>query len=445
MSSNPSNDAEEDPSKKTQETFSPPATTNIDNDNDNDNAPIDKPYLTIAEKEVVGIGGKQGYTYDVNKLKNNLVQKSVRQFKQDLHLLLLNISPPNNPKAEAKRRFQIEEKLAALVSANPVATTTDSNLLEGTWELAFVSNNAKEILDEARFIYSRKSESVKNLKTGEGNWKLSSNSASGKWENPLHTWKRTIFLEALDDDEDPFMIDTVSLFRGLWTVQRFYDVTGLTRTSLELVPSSKVISLCGRHLVKSRAEAEDSTILTLQFIYLDSDICVCMTGGNKDNLQVYTKNEDWIESRKQRKHMVKAILSWLNSFESPLRLRRKLFSLLGNDEEDEETGGMGKLSEENFEIMLRRVYDDEESKLVALRLGDYGSSQKDDDTAWGGKDDPFVHLSADERQCIMKQMSIGEIKKAGYIQQKFAKRFKRRRSDTQVFRRPSFEKEERVD
>ena len=232
MSSNPSNDAEEDPSKKTQETFSPPATTNIDNDNNNDNAPIDKPYLTIAEKEVVGIGGKQGYTYDVNKLKNNLVQKSVRQFKQDLHLLLLNISPPNNPKAEAKRRFQIEEKLAALVSANPVATTTDSNLLEGTWELAFVSNNAKEILDEARFIYSRKSESVKKLKTGEGNWKLSSNSASGKWENPLHTWKRTIFLEALDDDEDPFMIDTVSLFRGLWTVQRFYDVTGVSEFTL---------------------------------------------------------------------------------------------------------------------------------------------------------------------------------------------------------------------
>lgn len=66
------------------------------------------------------------------------------------------------------------------------------------------------------------------------------------------------------------------------------------------MPSSKVISFCGRQLVESRAEGEDSAAFNLQFIYLDSDICVCMIGGNKDNLQVYTKNQDWIESRKQR-------------------------------------------------------------------------------------------------------------------------------------------------
>jgi hypothetical protein len=238
MSSCPSNDAEEDPSKETLENISPPPITNNNNSNinintnNNNSTPIDKPYLTIADQEIVGIGGKQGYTYDVNKLKNNLVQKSVRQFKQDLHLLLLNIPPPNNPKAESKRRFQIEEKLAALVSANPVATTTDSNLLEGAWELAFVSDNALEILDEARFIYSRKSEVVKKTDTGAGNWKLSGGSGGGKLENPLNTWKRTIFLEELDDDEDPFMMDTVSLFRGLWSVQRFYSITGVSVPTL---------------------------------------------------------------------------------------------------------------------------------------------------------------------------------------------------------------------
>jgi hypothetical protein len=69
---------------------------------------------------------------------------------------------------------------------------------------------------------------------------------------------------------------------------------------LQLVPSSKNISFCGRHIYESIAEVADSIALNLQFIYLDSDICVSMTGGDKDNLQVYTKNEDWIESRKQR-------------------------------------------------------------------------------------------------------------------------------------------------
>lgn len=192
-------------------------------------APIDKPYLTIADQEIVGIGGKKGYVYDVNKLKQNLVQKSVRQFKKDLLLLL--ISPPNNTKADIKRRFQIEEKLAALISANPVATTTDSNLLEGSWELAFESNSAVEILDEARFIYSRKSDQLKKYEMDAGNWKLvnSGGSGSGRLENPLHSFQRGLFLEKLEDDEDPFMVDTVSLFRGLWTVQRFYDITGVSR------------------------------------------------------------------------------------------------------------------------------------------------------------------------------------------------------------------------
>ena len=48
-----------------------------------------------------------------------------------------------------------------------------------------------------------------------------------------------------------------------------------------------------------RADISDAIPLTLQFIYLDVDICVSMSGDNKNNLQVYTKNEEWIKSRKQ--------------------------------------------------------------------------------------------------------------------------------------------------
>ena len=183
---------------------------------------LQKPYLQM-EKEVIGIGGKTGRNdsnYDLNKLKNNLVQKSIRQFKKELLLLLIETDNSKN----LKHSIKIEEKLAALVSANPVATTTDSNLLEGTWELAFATSNAAEILDEARFIYSRKKDDTLPQKRERGNWKLSTN----KMDNPLHTFKRSIFLEELEDDENPFMVDSIELFRGLWTVQRFYDIVGVS-------------------------------------------------------------------------------------------------------------------------------------------------------------------------------------------------------------------------
>ena len=182
--------------------------TNVDASAGNNQNIENKPYMQIAEKEVIGIGGKTGKNssnYDVNKLKNNLVQKSIRQFKKELLLLLIETESATN----MKRSLKIEEKLAALISANPVATTTDSNLLDGTWELAFATSNA-----------------VLPQKTEKGDWKLSSN----KMDNPLHTFKRSIYLEDLEDDEDPFMYDSIHLFRGIWTVQRFYDIVGVSRS-----------------------------------------------------------------------------------------------------------------------------------------------------------------------------------------------------------------------
>ena len=97
-----------------------------------------------------------------------------------------------------------------------------------------------------------------------------------------------------------------------------------------------------------RADISDAIPLTLQFIYLDVDICVSMYGDISD-------------------------------------------------------GEMHKLTEEEYEVMLKRVYDDKESKLLALRICSYGKTLDDDEAAWNGKDDPFVHLTADERQSIMKQ------------------------------------------
>lgn len=138
-----------------------------------------------------------------------------------------------------------------------------------------------------------------------------------------------------------------------------------------------------------------------------------------------------------------ATLSWLSELETPLHIRRRIGSILGKEEEEEDDfdGSMHKLTEEEYEVMLKRVYDDKESKLLALRIGSYGKTLDDDEAAWNGKDDPFVHLTADERQSIMKQMSIGEIKQAGQIQRRFAKKQKRRRS-SKTFVRPVSPQEE---
>lgn len=226
------------PEKPLDTTSSTTTSTNDNNSINNANA-SSRPYLQVAQDEVVGIGGKRGYTYDVNKLKLNLVQKSVRQFKQELLSLLISSSSSTKGYRSVQQRLKIEEKLAALISANPVATTTDSNLLEGTWELAFVTDNAMEILDEARFVYSRKkqgstpgTEEREILKKNGGDidrnsWKLAT-ASQGKLENPLHSVKRSIYLENLDQDEDPFMVDCVSLFRGLWTVKRYYKIVGVS-------------------------------------------------------------------------------------------------------------------------------------------------------------------------------------------------------------------------
>ena len=129
------------------------------------------------------------------------------------------------------------------------------------------------------------------------------------------------------------------------------------------------------------------------------------------------------------------LLRELLSIESPLRLRRKVMSLV---QTFRRKGGKNlfdvDLSEKQYKIM-RRVYADEESKLMALRLGDVGDSQ---DEAWDSDEDPFVHLSADERQKIMKKMSIEEITEAGSNYKRLMMKLQKRKGfKRQKFKSPS--------
>ncbi len=84
----------------------------------------------------------------------------------------------------------------------------------------------------------------------------------------------------------------------------------LTRTNLEVQPVSKTQYLLGRRVTSNEMDldeidATDESLLSpmitdLQFIYLDSDLCITMIGDESGTLNVYTKNAEWRESRKKK-------------------------------------------------------------------------------------------------------------------------------------------------
>lgn len=198
------------------------------------------PYFVKGEKATVGIGGNTGVVYDVNAVKRNLVQESVRGCKQELLVLLGsgrqqertkqqstnngNVSEP--PRWKSDRNDLIEERLSALVQVNPVSTTTDSNLLDGDWSFAFSSHSASTILDTSRFILSKTkrpdqyySASQKNIPRG-GPWRF----RAGKTENPFRSSTRQICLENLSGDQNAHIIDETRVLGGLFRFTRRYDV-----------------------------------------------------------------------------------------------------------------------------------------------------------------------------------------------------------------------------
>jgi len=74
----------------------------------------------------------------------------------------------------------------------------------------------------------------------------------------------------------------------------------------------------------------------------------------------------------------------------------------------------------NSKIMYRRQNTaTDETVLRVLRLVSLtDDTAQDEKVAWGGEEDPFVDLSAVERQEVTKKMSLEEIEKAGEKQMK---------------------------
>mmetsp|Transcript_687 Transcript_687/g.1439 ORF Transcript_687/g.1439 Transcript_687/m.1439 type:complete len:321 (-) Transcript_687:52-1014(-) len=191
----------------------------------------------IQGETAIGIGGNDGFVYDVNALKRNLVQESVRGCKQELLALLGDgrqdeVGAKDSardgkqnvvaPRWRRERDDLIEERLSALVQANPVSTTTDSNLLDGEWSFAFATNSASTILDTSRVLLSKTKRpddiDGDNAATAArgGPWRF----RAGKTDNPFRSSTREIYLENLSGDENAHLIDETRVLGGMFEISQ---------------------------------------------------------------------------------------------------------------------------------------------------------------------------------------------------------------------------------
>ncbi|KAL7445130.1 hypothetical protein ACHAXM_011858 [Skeletonema potamos] len=424
----------------------------------------------IQRERAVGIGGNDGFVYDVNKLKRNLVQESVRGYKQELLVLLgdgrqvvdsKKVGKQKNnmivPKWKKDRDDLIEERLASLVQNNPVSTTTDSNLLDGDWAFAFQTNSAKTILDTSRFLLSKTKRLNSNHNSGKGStitnarggpWRF----RSGKTENPFRSSTRQVFLENLSDDDDAHIIDRTSMLGGLFKISRRYGVYGLTRTSIDLDLMSSESKIFGMPV--KRKDRDDfigtkyGSPLEIQVLYLDNDLCVCTTGQGLDGpVHVYTKSDLWATTGAKRKvsvcakwmitthssffmllssfffpiQQMRLLVSWFFSLQSPLRIRQRL------------SNAFAKVNKKSLNI--------DGSDLQAINIGEIDitdDGRTAEEPSWDGEDDPFYHLTPGERMEVLRTMSLQDIYKSAVNRKEQNQKQKRRFGSSRkgAFKRP---------
>lgn len=231
---------------------------------------------------------------------------------------------------------------------------------------------------------------------------------------------------------------------GLWSVQRKYDVIGLSRTAMDLGLKEKGMKAFGLRIPLKKQRKKESVgseylgKAKVQVIYLDSDLCITTTErGMEGPLLVYTKREFWTAIRKSR--FLLATAAWLWSRQSPLRMRQRIGRVIpfGRKSSQEASvfpnalipGDQQMYTDEENRMMLQRTYADPSgsSRLMVLKMGEPlinadGTLREDLTDAWDGESDPFVHLDPIERQKMMKGMTIEAIEAAGKAQRNANKR-----------------------
>lgn len=399
------------------------------------------PAAVFAETDdpegIEGIGGQGGYVYDVNSLKRNLLQETVHAYKKELWTLLLQYQTAGSGVTE----WDVVDKLAALVQASPVRTTTDSNLLDGSWCLAYTSQKSN-VADLKKILHIRERTRRKRDKNGDRRIGISRsgdgrdgqqgehqteltlsryNNRKGIMSGLFQTTIRNFHLEELQDDEDAYVEDTTRFFGGLLTHTRRSAVRGLTRTSLRLAALSsqwciaggqeishkdaqQLQGLSGSNANKKERKQFLAVPTDMQIVYSDVDLCISIEGadGSESPFQVFTKNEAWMNPQKRFQREIHFLVASFQQFLSRLSPRRWIHS--------SERRWMYDNSDSGNPDPILQEYAYDAATLRVLKLGDL--SDKDDE-AWDGVQDPFVHLSSMERQKVLKTMNFKEIEKAG--------------------------------
>ncbi|CAB9507251.1 expressed unknown protein [Seminavis robusta] len=402
--------------------------------------------------QIEGIGGKGGVVYDVNRLKRNLLQETMTVYKEELWDLLEGSDAPTSSNQD------IVEKLLALVQASPVRTTTDSNLLDGQddWVLAYRSQYpttiASLLMEEgsvagtyyynARYTFLWNSTTANNYNQEEEtrNNKRRSFVFWDKIKEFVQSKQRTFRLEDLAEDEDAYVKDTTYMLGGILTRTQYYALDGLTRSSLILQPFATQWSLMGRCPPQPQQGGEHSTNnnkpqVSVHIVYLDNDLCILTEEDGPDSpFWVYTRNKAYrnvYKSMRRKFKLLGAAMWGLVPLPQRRQRSRKRQPMLTEISSGSSTDGSMASSS---------------NKLRVLRLGD----MDEDDDSWESDSDPFIHLSADERQRVLKEMSVEEItdkyrntqKRFRWLRKMFARRKRKQtfKAPPETWRRPQQKK-----
>lgn len=362
------------------------------------------------EVKIEGIGGKGGVVYDVNRLKRNLLAETMSNYKKDF----LSSTRTNDA--------DVVEKLFALIQASPVRTTTDSNILDtdDAWVLAYrsycpTSVSSLILYDSERASqYNARYNFLWNQSPGDaGTMAKKENVILSKIKEFFQTKHRCFRLEDLKDDEDAYVTDTTNVFGGFFTKIKHYSVQGLTRCSIELQKESTKWSLLG--LSSAKNHTEDSSRppkrMTIFIVYLDNDLMILSEQGGPDSpFYVYTRNEAYLSNYRTIQRKLNTLQAAAKSALTFPLLKAKLLS-------------PRKHSGASDPILKEIIHNKSTAaRLRVLRLGDLDNDREDE--SWESASDPFVHLSGDERQRLLKAMSVRQIDEAAQTYRNSQRRFR---------------------